>query len=185
MKLAWMHPLLRMSLSTMIFTGLGLGLLVGLFFGEMVAWLDVIGDAWIKLLQMTVLPYLMLSMVAGLGRLNYREALLLAKKGGMLLLILWVISIAVVFLFPLTFPQWESASFFSTALTESHPSIDFINLYIPANPFHALANNLVPAVVLFSIAIGIALIGIRDKQPLLDGMAVIIDALMRVAHFVV
>jgi Na+/H+-dicarboxylate symporter len=175
----------RLSLSTMIFAGLGLGIATGLFFGELVAFLQIVGEAWIKLLQMTVLPYVMLSMIAGLGRLNYQEALLLAKKGGLMLLLVWAVSITVVLLFPYTFPEWKSASFFSTSLIETRPAIDFLGLYIPANPFHALANNLVPAVVLFSVAIGVALIGIDGRQPLLDGMSTVIDALMRVANFVV
>ena len=53
------------------------------------------------------------------------------------------------------------------------PPFDLIGLYIPANPFNALANNIVPAVVLFSALLGIALIGVpgqgrgarRDRGP--------------------
>ena len=179
------HSAFRPGLSGMIAIGLVLGIATGLFFGEMVAFLDVIGEAWIALLQMTVLPYLMLSMIAGLGRLHYHEALRLARKGGVLLLLLWAISLAVVFLFPQTFPDWENAAFFSTSQTETRQEIDFLGLYIPANPFYALANNLVPAVVLFSIAIGVALIGVRNKEPVLSGMNILIDTLMRVANFIV
>jgi Na+/H+-dicarboxylate symporter len=98
------------SLSTMIFLSLGLGVLTGLFFGEMVAFLKVVGDVWIKLLQMTVLPYVMLSLVAGLGRLDYAHALLLLRKVGLMLLLLWAICLAIIFVFPLTFPPWESSS---------------------------------------------------------------------------
>lgn len=169
----------------MIFLGLGLGLLAGLFFGELAAPLDVIGDVWIKLLQMTVMPYVMVSLISGLGHLSYSEALLLAKKGGMMLLLLWGVTLAVVFLFPFTFPNWESSSFFSTAMIEDKPEVDFLGLYIPANPFHSLANNLVPAVVLFSIAIGIALIGVKEKESALKSMSIVLDALTRIANFVV
>ncbi len=175
----------RPSLSGMIFISLALGIVTGLFFGEMVAFLDVIGKAWIALLQMTVLPYVMLSLIAGLGRLSYHEALRLATKGGLLLLLLWAISIAVILLFPFTFPDWESATFFSTSQVGPLQEIDFLGLYIPANPFYALANNLVPAVVLFSIAVGIALISISNKDSLLDSLNALIDALMRVANFIV
>jgi proton glutamate symport protein len=175
----------KFSLSSLIFMSMGLGLLTGLFFGEMVAFLEVVGDVWIKLLQMTVLPYVMLSLILGLGRLNYSDALLLAKKGGLILLLLWGITLAVVFLFPFTFPNWESSTFFSAAMAEARIEVDFLGLYIPANPFHALANNLVPAVVLFSIALGVALIGVDRKDSMLDGMSLIIDLLTRIANFVV
>ena len=169
----------------MIFLGLGLGVLTGLFFGEMVAFLEVIGEIWIKLLQMTVLPYVMLSLVTGLGRLDYADALLLARKVGLVLLLLWAVSLAIVFVFPFTFPSWESSSFFSKALADPRPPVDFLGLYIPSNLFHALANNLVPAVVVFSVAVGVAIIGIDEKQTLLNGMDILMEALMRIAHFIV
>jgi len=47
-----------MSLSARIFLGLGLGIVTGLFFGDLVADLKVIGDIFIKMLQITVLPYI-------------------------------------------------------------------------------------------------------------------------------
>ena len=175
----------RISLSSLILLSMALGLLVGLFFGEEVAFLHLVGKVWIKLLQMTVLPYVMLSLILGLGRLDYRNALLLAKKGGIALLLLWAVTLLVVFLFPHAFPDWKASSVISSLNEPEHQSIDFINLYIPSNPFHALANNLVPAVVLFSIALGVALIGVQDKQRILDGLDLLIDTLTRIANFVV
>ncbi len=173
------------SLSTKIFTALLLGICAGLFFGEMVGFLKIVGEIYIKLLQMTVLPYVILSLILGLGSLEYRQAVMLAKKGGLLLLLIWAITIGVVFLFPLAFPDWKSSSFFSTALTKPRETIDFVKLYIPANPFHAIANNLVPAVVIFCISIGVALIGIKGKERLMEDMNVLMEALTRVTNFVV
>ena len=43
----------------------GLGIVVGLFFGELVKPLEVIGQIFIGLLQMTVLPYILVSLIAG------------------------------------------------------------------------------------------------------------------------
>lgn len=169
----------------MIFLGMGLGLLTGLFFGELVGFLDVVGEVWIKLLQMTVLPYVMVSLIFGLGNLSYAEALLVARRGGLMLLLLWGVTLAVVFLFPFTFPVWESSTFFSTTMLESKPEIDFLGLYIPSNLFHSLSNNLVPAVVLFSIAIGVALIGVKEKESALKSMSIVLEALTSIANFVV
>ena len=53
----------------------------------------------------------------------------------------------------------QTASFFSASLVERQPAFDFIDLYMPANPFNSLANNVVPAVVLFSLILGIAVVG--------------------------
>ena len=175
----------RMSLSTKVLLALVLGIATGLFFGELVAPLKVVGDAFIKLLQMTVLPYLTVSLVAGLASLTYTQALSLAKKGGLVMLFLWVVALSAVLLMPLAFPNWVSASFFSTALVREVQEFDFLNLYIPANPFNALANNTVPAVVLFSMAVGVALIGVRNKDLLNQQLHIVVEALMRVTNFVV
>ena len=175
----------RLSLSTKVLIGLVLGIATGLFFGELVEPLDVIGEAFIQLLQMTVLPYLTVSLVAGLASLTYAEALSLAKKGGLLLLFLWLIALSMVMLMPFAFPNWDSASFFSTSLVKDVQEFNFLALYIPANPFHALANNTVPAVVLFSIAVGVALIGVRNKETLKQNLTVVVEALMRVTNWVV
>ena len=76
-------------------------------------------------------------------------------------------------LVPLTFPTLETATFFSTTLLERRPPFDFVDLYIPANPFYSLANNVVPAVVLFSIVLGVAVIGLERKAVLLDLLHVV------------
>lgn len=175
----------RISLSTWILLSMALGIGAGLFFGELAAPLEVVGDIWIKLLQMTVLPYVMLSLVLGLGRLDYGDALLLAKRGGAMLLLLWAVTLLVIFLFPRAFPDWESSSVFAALDATKTQQVDFLGLYIPSNPFYALANNLVPAVVLFSIAIGVALIGVRGKDKILEGMDLLIATLTRIANFVV
>ena len=176
---------LRLSLSTKVLIGLVLGIATGLFFGELVEPLNIVGEAFIQLLQMTVLPYLTVSLVAGLASLTYSEALSLAKKGGLLMLYFWVVALGMVLLMPAAFPDWDSASFFSTSLVKDVQEFNFLELYIPANPFHALANNTVPAVVLFSIAIGVALIGVRNKEMLNQNLTVVVEALMRVTNWVV
>ncbi len=88
-------------------------------------------------------------------------------------------------LVPLTFPPTETAAFFSTTLLERRPPFDFVDLYIPANPFHSLANNIVPAVVLFSIVLGVAVIGLERKPVLLDLLHVVSAALARATRFIV
>ena len=59
-----------------------LGIAVGIFFGEMVGWVKIVGDIFIKLLQITVIPYISFSLITGLGELNYEVVRRLALKGG-------------------------------------------------------------------------------------------------------
>lgn len=176
-----------MSLATRVLLGLLVGAAVGLFFGEYVAFLGIVGDGFVLLLQMTVLPYVAVSLAHGLGSVSGGEAANLAKRAGGFLVLLWVLSLFAVFLAPLAFPDWESASFFSTNLVEKQQGFEFLDLFIPANPFNALAESVVPAVVVFSLALGAALIGIpaAAKQGLLDVLATIGEALARITGAVV
>jgi Na+/H+-dicarboxylate symporter len=180
------RPRRRMpSLSTQVIASLVLGVAAGIFFGEMMAPIRILGEIFIGLLQMTVLPYIMLSLILGLGRLTFAEARLLATKGGLYILLFWVIGLGVIAAMTLAFPDWESASFFSSSLVEAKKGFDFVGLYVPSNPFYSLTNGIVPAVVVFSLAVGLALIGIRGKGPLLDNLGAFNDAVMRVAQAVV
>ncbi|MCG6942616.1 MAG: cation:dicarboxylase symporter family transporter [Thiohalocapsa sp.] len=173
-----------MSVATQVFIGLGLGLLTGLFFGERAAFLRVGGDIFIAALQITVIPYVMVALITSLGRLDLQDARNLALKAGSILLLLWAIGLAIVFLAPLAFPDWPSASFFSTSQIEDQPPVDFLRLYIPSNVFYALSNAIVPAVVIFSILLGVALIQVPGKDGLLDVLSTVGEALMRVTGFI-
>ena len=174
----------RLSLSSQVVLGLALGIVVGVCVGELTAFLHSIGKAFILLLQMTLLPYISLSLITGLGHLSYQEVKTLVLKVGGLLICSWVLAFAAILLIPFTFPAWQSASFFSTALVEPPASVNFLTLFIPSNPFYAFANNLVPAVVLFSVAVGIALIGMEQKQGLLEDLTILNRAMTRVTQFV-
>lgn len=173
------------SLTTLIFLGIGLGILVGLFLGELAAPLSIVGTAFVRLLQMTVLPYVFVSLVIGLGRQQPAEAKAIARSGGLWLLVLWGIALFMALLVPIAFPDWESASFFSDSMVERDKAFDFLGLYIPANPFRALADNLVPAVVVFSIALGVSLIGLPGGSTFLDSLKGANDGLTRMANAVV
>ena len=173
------------SLSYRIIVGLILGVLLGLLVGERAAALQLIADVWIRLMQMTVIPYVMVSLMSGLGGLNRSLARKLAVRGGILLLLSWGIAFVVISVFPQVFPQLENAAFFSALVSDSSKGFNPLDLYIPANPFHSMANTIIPAVVFFSAAVGIALIGIPNKAVLIDGFKVLIEALSKVTHFMV
>jgi Na+/H+-dicarboxylate symporter/ABC-type amino acid transport substrate-binding protein len=174
----------RLSLGGQVLVGLVLGIVVGLFFGEKVAFLGIAGDAFIMLLQVTVIPYIMVSLITALGQLTLEDAKVLALKAGGVLLVLWGVGLTVVLLTPLAFPDWPSASFFSTSQAKEPKPVDFLQLYIPANPFFAMANAVVPATVLFSVLIGLALTSVKNKNALIEPLSAIGDALMGVTGFI-
>jgi len=173
-----------MSLSRQILVGLVLGVATGVFLGERAAFLQIGADVYVKLLQMTVLPYVTVSLISGLGRLDSAQAKALGIRAGAVMAVLWVIAIGAVFLFPLTFPPVQTASFFSTTLIEAREPFDLVALYIPSNPFYSLANNIVPAVVLFSVVLGVALITVPTKHKLLEVLDVVSAAVSRANNLI-
>jgi len=174
-----------LSLSARILIGLGAGIFTGLFFGEPAAVLQPVADAYIRLMQMTVLPYLITSLVVAFGQLDADEAKRLALRGGLLLLIVWALTALVLVFMPFTFPVYDSASFFSHALIEPKQSFSLTEIYFTSNPFASLSQNVVPAVVLFSCLIGIGLIGMADRESLLEPLRTWNKAIVRITGFVI
>jgi Na+/H+-dicarboxylate symporter len=175
----------RTSLSTRILAGLGLGVMTGLFFGEPAAALQPLADIYIRLMQMTVLPYLLMALIIGFGQLDASEAKLLARRGGALLLVTVVLTFVVIAAVATAFPTVQTAAFFSHSLVEPRQPFSIADVYFTANPFHSLANAVVPAVVLFSSMIGIGLIGLEDKERVLGVLRVFNAAIVRITKFVV
>jgi Na+/H+-dicarboxylate symporter/ABC-type amino acid transport substrate-binding protein len=173
------------SLTFRIISGLVLGMLTGLFFGEEAAGLQFVADVWIGLMQMTILPYVIVSLIVGLGQLDSALARQLALRGGLLMLLFWGIALLVVTAMPMAFPVFENAAFFSAQAKEIAAPFNPIDLYIPSNPFRSMANTIIPAVVIFSSAVGVALIGMPRKGTLLESLATFLEALGRVTRFVV
>nr|MDJ0681917.1 cation:dicarboxylase symporter family transporter [Xenococcaceae cyanobacterium MO_167.B52] len=146
---------------------------------------QILGDAFVGLLQMTVLPYIVLSLVGGIGKLNLEHSKRLAGKAILVLLGLWAIAIITVLLIPLAFPQLVSASFFSTSLIDPPKKFDFLGLFIPANPFNSLADNEVPAVVIFCILVGISIININKKKRFIKLVDLLSESMSKVTKMIV
>ena len=109
-----LHLLKRPSLSSLIMDGVVLGVAVGLFLGGYVAWLSVVGDAFVGLLQMTVLPYISLALIVNIGRLSPAEGKRFGAYAGAFLLLSLLVTLGAVVLLSLCLPEMESASFSST-----------------------------------------------------------------------
>ena len=172
-------------LTPQIVAGLLLGIGCGLFFGEYCAFLGFLGAAFTGLLQMTVLPYIVVALVAGIGSLSLAQGRRLAVWAVLVMVLLWGVGLLSVPLMVTAFPQRETGSFYSRSLSEPPPEIDLYELFVPANPFHSLAESLVPAVVVFSICLGTAVMGMPGKERLLELLNFLAKALQRINAFVI
>ncbi len=162
----------------MIF-GLILGANFSLFPG-----ITSLSSAFVLLLQMTALPYIALSLMVGIGSLTPNKAKSAVKASITILLLLTVISILFILLTTIAFPDWKNASFYSAATVKTEAEFDLVSLFIPANPFNAFANAIIPSVVLFSIFFGVGLINIKGKRHTLAVLTSLQNALGNISGIV-
>ena len=99
-----------------------MGVFVGIFLGEHASVLKIVADSFVKLLQMTVLPYITLSIITSLGALSYDQVKTLGLRAGTVLIGLWCLALVFTFLIPFAFPAVETASFFSAAPRRTAPA---------------------------------------------------------------
>ena len=97
-----------MTFSHKILLGLAAGVATGLFLGEKAAFFDVLADGFVRLLQMTVLPYVTVSIISSLGRLDYASARSLGVRVTAVIAGLWLVALAFAFLIPVVFPSVEN-----------------------------------------------------------------------------
>ncbi|MDO8701375.1 MAG: cation:dicarboxylase symporter family transporter [Undibacterium sp.] len=183
----------HVTFSKRVFTGLGLGVLLGTAFQLMYgvesgvvsdtnAYLDIVGTGYVKLLQMIIMPLIMVSIIAAILKLSDVGSLgkISALTIGILMLTTMVAAVVGIMMakaFGLTAVGLSASAAelargqylqgaVSTAKTISLPSM--VLSFIPANPFLDMTGarkTSTIAVVLFSIFIGISATGIALKKP--------------------
>ncbi len=170
----------QLTLSSFMLLALSLGLVTGLFWGEMVDWMQWVGEAIIRLMQMPIMVYMIVSLIGGIGRLSKDHARSIFSRVVLVLLLIWAVTLCVLVLVPLAFPAVNNVAFFSTSLINPPAEVDFLKTYIPDNPFRSLAEGAIPAVVLFSIVLGVTLISVREKQSLLESLDTLAQAMSKI-----
>ena len=160
--------LASVNLSIWVIIGALLGILCGAFFGEYAAVLEPLGAIYVMLLQMVVFPFLVSSLLHGLGNLSPATAWRLFKSGAPVFVLAWVVLFAALFVLVQAIPE-------SRPPVVIKPSGDqglaaFISLLVPSNPFTALTQNYVPAIVIFCVFYGVAIQRVAKKQSLLEAL---------------
>jgi uncharacterized protein len=183
---------IHVSFSLRVFTGLGLGIALGaaihLFYGAgspviagTNAYLDIIGTGYVKLLQMIVMPLIMVSIIGAILKLKGANSLgkISALTIGTLMLTTMVaasVGMLIAKLFGLT-----AVGITATAAEVAHGEVlqtslaaakavtlpSMVLSFIPSNPFLDMTGarkTSTIAVVIFSIFVGLAGIGLAAKK---------------------
>lgn len=173
----------RISFPLQMAIGAFLGILIGLFFGERCAILEPWANAYVMILKVTAIPYLFLAIIHGVGLLNGSQALQILKKGMIFIALILFVNISIIYLIYWSLPAAEGPGVTAYFIKEI-PPLNFAKMLIPENVFFALSNNVIPAVVVFSLLVGIALIYLSDKQPLMSTLESILSALTKVTKWI-
>ncbi|SHM64074.1 L-cystine transporter [Gracilibacillus kekensis] len=181
------------SFSKRVFAGLGLGILLGAFLqiaysvdSEIVStttdWYNIVGRGYVRLLMMIVIPLVMVSIIQSI--INLEKSSELGKMSAWIIGILVstamvaaVVGVASSSIFNLSADQIEMGQAEEDrglALEERLGSLEGMTTpqkileFIPSNIFLDMTGERatsVIAVVIFSILVGIAVLGVRRKQP--------------------
>jgi proton glutamate symport protein len=161
---------MRIGLGLQVLIALFLGLFFGLFFGPLCNFIKPVGDIYIMLLQMAVLPYICLSLIHGLGSMTPQIGKKLFLKGYPFWIILWGSIFIFIYLLSLLIPK-PHLTFVGEGASDggdTNLAANFFTYLIPQNPFYDLANNIVPAIAIFGLICGVALMHLETKEPLLS-----------------
>ncbi|WP_342641784.1 cation:dicarboxylate symporter family transporter [Rhodoligotrophos ferricapiens] len=171
------------NLATWILLSAVLGLVCGIAVGNRAAVLQPLGIAYSKMLEISVFPYLICSLLVGLGGLARDRAPRLLKASWPAYLLFWALTFATILLLGSVVPRPPLPSLVTPET--SNLSTSLIDLLIPANLIQALQNDFIPAIVIFSILFGIAIQAVPQKAAFLETMEVLRKASVTIWMWVV
>ena len=174
----------RIGLPGWIVIGAVLGVAAGLFLGDEAAVLRPVGKAYVMMLEAVVYPYIISSLLYGLGSLAPAMALKLLKRSWPFYLVAWGSTLGAGFLFSLALPGVPApVAIDGTQAAQGASSL--LQIILPSNIFQDLASNHVPAVVVLSIMFGVALQHLPNKDGLMGILDLIRKAGVRIWSWIV
>ncbi|MBB5324796.1 proton glutamate symport protein [Anoxybacillus tepidamans] len=169
----------KIGLAWQIFIGLLLGIAVGtVFYGnpEVATYLQPIGDIFLRLIKMIVIPIVVASLVVGVA--NVGDIKKLGKLGGKTIVyfeIITTIAIVVGLLAANLFQPGAGVNMKTLEKTDiqtyvdttnqvqSHSMIDTVVNIVPKNIFEALSTGNMLAIIFFSVMFGLGVAAIGEK----------------------
>ncbi len=186
----------RQQLYTQIFICIVIGIILGLVFGEKVTVIQPIGDIFIRLLMMLIVPLTFLTLISGITKLNDVKSL--RSLGGLTILYYALSSLvagAVGMSIALLLQPGKGVEIDISKTPEmkfeEFSFIDNLVHWVPKNPIEALATANMLQIIVFAIIVGITLLAMGKKGERLvvlasDGAALMIritEFVMKVAPY--
>jgi proton glutamate symport protein len=175
---------LAANLPLWVLAGAFLGILVGLLLGTRASVLHPLGVIYSMMLESVVYPYILSSLIGGLGGLMRARAMRLVHASWAVYLFLWVVAFGAIFLLAQAIPS-PPPPIEIVAASESHAALSLLQTLIPENLTLALSQNFVPAIVVFAVIFGVAVQSISTKSSFLEVVEVIRLASLQIWTWVV
>jgi len=175
---------LKLKVHTQILVAIVLGVLTGLLFGEKTVHLTIIGDMFIRLLRMIIIPLILASMVTGIVSLgDIRRLGKLGLKTFIYYMVTTILAVGVgLVLVNLTKPgsrvEMGAESAVHLSGREAVSVVSIIEDIVPENLLGAMAEDKVLSIIFFSLLLGVAISSIGEKGRLLVSLFENFNAVM-------
>ncbi len=159
---------MKLSLGYQVLAAVVLGIFCGIFLGPLCNVFRPVGNIYVMLLQMVALPYICFSLIHGLGSITPESIKKLIARGWIFWISIWLVTFFIIYFSSLLIPK-AGISIIGDAVDQSSLlAKNFLTYLVPENPFYDLANNIVPAIAVFGLIIGIALMYLEKKEPVIS-----------------
>lgn len=158
----------KQQLHTQIFICIIIGIGLGFLLGPKASVIEPIGDMFIRLLKMLIVPLTFFTLISGITKMESLRSL--RSVGGMTLLyyaasslIAAVIGMGVALIF---MPGKNAQGLLSSGVEIEVTEYSFIESmveWIPTNPIEAMANTNMLQIIFFSIFVGVSLLALGNK----------------------
>ncbi|MFW6139776.1 MAG: dicarboxylate/amino acid:cation symporter [Acidobacteriota bacterium] len=158
----------RQPLYIQIFICILIGILLGLVLGDKASWIKPLGDIFIRLLMMLIVPLTFFTLISGMTKLEDLRSF--RSLGGMIILYYLASSLVAgilgIFVALVMQPGKKAAGLLAAGGKIEPASFNFIdNLvsWVPKNPVESLASGNMLQIIVFSIIAGIGLLAVKNK----------------------
>ena len=166
-----------------------LGVIVGVIFGDGVTSIAWIGDLFIRLIRMVVVPLVFVTLVSGVISMGDPSKL---GSLGARTLALYLFTTLVAITIGLTLAailqpgvEVDLSAVAPSAVQEAVPLSERLMDIVPENPIAAMAEGNILAIIFFALLIGVSLLTIGEiGKPVSDFMAAAAEAMLRITHWI-